>query len=71
MKNLDAQRDLVQKYLNKGLLKKPQPSSQVDPLDYHFIRDLKRRGESNSRISEILHVTEDALKKTLNSMKLS
>ena len=61
----------MQKYINKGLLKKPQPRDDVDPADYHFIRDLKRRGESNSRIAEILHVTEDALKKTLNSMKLS
>lgn len=52
-------------------MKKPKPQAVVDPADIHFIRDLKRRGESNSRIADILHVTDEALKKTLDAMNLS
>ena len=43
----------------------------VDPRDITFIRDLKRRGESNTRIAEILHVTDEALKQTMDHMSQS
>jgi hypothetical protein len=43
----------------------------VDPRDIMFIRDLKRRGESSTRIAEILNVTEEALKQTMDHMNLS
>jgi predicted transcriptional regulator len=71
MTNKEEIRRLVQKYTDKGLMRKPKPQTAVDPADTHFIRDLKRRGESNSRIADILHVTDEALKKTLDAMNLS
>lgn len=69
--NLEELKRLVQKFTVRGMIKRPKPQTAVDPSDYHFIRDLKRRGESNCRIAEILNVTEEALKQTLDSMNLS
>lgn len=54
----------------RGALKKPLPATTIDPEDYAFIRELKQRGESNGRVAEILHVTEDALRAVLDKLNL-
>jgi hypothetical protein len=68
--NLKELKRLVSKYSATGQIRKPKLGNVVDPQDILFIRDLKRRGESNTRIAEILHVTDDALKQTLDQMNL-
>jgi len=68
--NLKELKRLVGKYSATGQIRKPKLGNVVDPQDILFIRDLKRRGESNTRIAEILHVTDDALKQTLDQMNL-
>jgi len=66
----DDIRKLVDKYTGSGMMRKPALHSVVDPEDRSYIRDLKRRGESNQRIAAILHVTDEALKQVLDTMNL-
>jgi hypothetical protein len=71
MDNIKELKRLVGKYTAAGHIKKPKLGQMVDPRDITFIRDLKRRGESNTRIAEILHVTDEALKQTMDHMSQS
>ena len=68
MDNIKELKRLVVKYTATGQINKPKLGNVVDPRDITFIRDLKRRGESNTRIAEILHVTDEALKQTTEHM---
>jgi len=71
MDNLKELKRLVGKYTATGQIKRPKLGENVHPRDITFIRDLKRRGESNTRIAEILHVTDEALKQTMDHMNQS
>lgn len=67
---LKSVKGTVERALMRGALKKPLPATAIDPEDYAFIRELKQRGESNGRVAEILHVTEDALRAVLDKLNL-
>lgn len=69
MENTKELKRIVDKYTATGQIKKPVLGKSVDPRDTNFILDLKRRGESNTRIAEILHITDDALKQTMDHIK--
>lgn len=54
----------------RGQMSKPAPAKTIDIEDYQFIRELKQRGETNERVAEVLHVTEDALRSVLDKLNL-
>ena len=60
----------MERALAKGQMTKPPLSTVIDPEDHQFIVELKQRGETNSRVAEILHVTEDALHGVLDTLNM-